>query len=422
MRIKHEHVLAAGFVLLCAITAGAETAMIETAVIETATIEITWSGIADLVDEHPLLAAGEQAIVAARGAVDAAGARPNPTLEAALGRVRERPGEPFGRQWDLSLTLPLDWLSRRSPRVDAARADLDAAAVERETIRRDVLLELRTQFWNLVHDQRQVVVVEELARETANLAAAVGRRVEAGEARPVEGTQAEIERELVDDELAAARTALASRQAQLALWIGAPPGATIVAVADLETLPAPPDPEAATAVDAAGQPALQLEAARVRALAADLAAERRERLPAFSLTAYTSRELDQRARGGGIAVDLPLWDWNSGGIAQAQAQLAAGRSREESRRRAFAAEIVAAVAACRTSRETASRLAAGVVPRSASAAAVIEKTYLAGETGLLEVIDARRTLLASRRRLLDALAQAQIDHCRLRALIGEELP
>ncbi|MDO9172404.1 MAG: TolC family protein [bacterium] len=421
MRIKHEHVLAAGFVLLCAVTAGAETAMIETAV-----IEITWSGIADLVDEHPLLAAGEQGILAARGAVDAAGARPNPTLEAALGRVRERPGEPFGRQWDLSLTLPLDWLSRRSPRLDVARADLDAAAAEHETIRRDVLLELRTQFWNLVHDQRQVVVVEELARETANLASAVGRRVEAGEVRPVEGTQAEIERELVDGELAAARTALASRQAQLALWLGAPPGATIVAVADLEALSEPPDPGAGSGGDIsgniAGQPALRLEAARVRALAAELSAERRERLPAFSLMAYTSRELDQRARGGGIAVDLPLWDWNSGGIARAQAQLAAGLSREEARRRAFAAEIVAAVAACRTSFETASRLAAGVVPRSASAAAVIEKTYLSGETGLLEVIDARRTLLASHRRLLDALAQAQIDHCRLRALIGEELP
>jgi len=413
MRIKHEHVLAAGFVLLCAITAGAETVTIEPAV-----IEITWSGIADLVDGHPLLAAGEQGILAARGAVDAAGARPNPTLEAALGRVRERPGEPFGRQWDLSLTLPLDWLSRRSPRLDAARADLDAAAAEQETIRRDVLLELRTQFWNLVHDQRQFAVVEELARETANLASAVGRRVAAGEARPVEGTQAEIERELVDGELAAARTALASRQAQLALWLDAPPGATIVAVADLEALPDPPDPDDPIA----GQPALRLEAARVRALAADLVAARRQRLPAFSLTAYTSRELDQRARGGGIAVDLPLWDWNSGGIARAQAQLAAGRSREEARRRAFAAEIVAAVAACRTSFDTASRLAAGVVPRSESAAAVIEKTYLSGETGLLEVIDARRTLLASHRRLLDALAQAQIDHCRLRALIGEELP
>ncbi|MBK7701521.1 MAG: TolC family protein [bacterium] len=421
MRIKHEHVLAAGFVLLCAITAGAENTMLEPAV-----IEITWPRITDLVDGHPLLAAGEQGILAARGAVTDAGARPNPTLEAALGRVRERPGEPFGRQWDLSLTLPLDWLSRRSPRVDAARADLDAAAAEHETIRRDVLLELRTQFWNLVHDQRQVAVVEVLARETANLASAVGRRVEAGEARPVEGTQAEIERELVDSDLAAARTALASRQAQLAFWLGAPPGSTIVAVADLEALPDPPDPDLGFGGDISGniggQPTLLVEAARVRALAAELSGERRERLPAFSLLAFTSRELDQRAQGGGIAIDLPLWDWNSGGIARAQARLAAGRSLQEARRRAFAAEIVAAVAAFRTSLETASRLADNVVPRSASAASVIEKTYLLGEASLLEVIDARRTLLASRRQLLDALAQAQIDHCRLRALIGEELP
>ncbi len=412
MLINKKHVLAAGFVLLIA----------NAAVAEPAVIEITWSEITGLVDAHPLLAAGEYGVEAAQGAVAAAGARPNPVLEAALGRGRERPGEEFGRQWDLSLTLPLDWLSRRSPQVTAAKAGLDAAAAEREAIRREALLELRTQFWRLVHDQEQVVVVEGLARETSNLATAVGRRVQAGEARPVEQTQVEIERELIDGELAAARSSLASLQAQLALWLGAPEGGRIVAVADLNVLPALPGPVAELGATAADQPALRAEAARVRVLAADLSAEKRQRLPAFSLMAFTTKEQERRAHGAGIAVDLPLWNWNSGGIAVAQAQLAAGRSREEARRRSFAAEIVEAVAACRISIESASRFAAGVVPRSASAASVIEKTYLLGETSLLEVIDARRTLLASRRQLLDALAQAQIDHCRLRALIGEELP
>jgi cobalt-zinc-cadmium efflux system outer membrane protein len=414
-----KSVLAAGVVLFLAAVATIGSSAADP---EPPVIEITWDGIAGLVDAHPLLSEGAQRLAAAQGAVGVSGALPNPVLEGVVGRGRERPGEAYGRQWDLSLTLPLDWMAQRPPRVAAAAAELAVAAAEGESIRRDALLELRTQFWRLVHDQARVGVVGELDRQMADLAAAVDRRVEAGESRPLERTRVGIERELVADELQTARISLASRQAQLALWLGAPAGARIVAVADLAALPLPPDPDVAATPPAADHPELVAGEARVRALAAGLSAAKRARVPAFSLMAFTSREQQRRAHGAGIAVDVPLWNWNRGGVAQAQAQLAAGRSREEVRRRTLAAAIVEAAAACRASLATASRYAAGVVPRAADAAAVVEKTYLLGEASLLEVIDARRTLLASRRQLLDALAQAQIDHCRLRALTGEENP
>ena len=62
------------------------------------------------------------------------------------------------------------------------------------------------------------------------------------------------------------------------------------------------------------------------------------------------------------------------------------------------------------------------MPRSETAASTMERTYQLGEASLLEVIDARRTLLDSRRLYLSALAQAQLDCSRLGALAGEELP
>ena len=50
----------------------------------------------------------------------------------------------------------------------------------------------------------------------------------------------------------------------------------------------------------------------------------------------------------------------------------------------------------------------------------MEKSYELGEANLLEVIDARRTLLDSRRLYLSAIAEAQIDCSRLDSLVGEE--
>jgi cobalt-zinc-cadmium efflux system outer membrane protein len=61
-----------------------------------------------------------------------------------------------------------------------------------------------------------------------------------------------------------------------------------------------------------------------------------------------------------------------------------------------------------------------ILPRSEAAAYTTEKTYLVGETSLLEVLDARRTLLDSRRLYLSALAKAHLDCNRLGVLVGEE--
>jgi len=103
-------------------------------------------------------------------------------------------------------------------------------------------------------------------------------------------------------------------------------------------------------------------------------------------------ELDRRAYGVGLEVDLPLWNWNSGRIARAEALLAAGRKRAEATRREVEATVLEVQAACQASVLTATRLKDNVVPRSESAARTMDRTYQLGEASLLEVIDARRTL------------------------------
>jgi cobalt-zinc-cadmium efflux system outer membrane protein len=146
------------------------------------------------------------------------------------------------------------------------------------------------------------------------------------------------------------------------------------------------------------------------------------RAPSFLVTGFTTAELDRRAFGVGLAVDLPIWNWNSGRIAQAEAKLAAGQERAEATRLDVETAVLETEADCRASLATAVRFRDHVVPRSEAIAFTVERAYQLGEASLLEVIDARRTLLDSRRLYLSALAQAQIDCSRLVALVGGELP
>ena len=381
-------------------------------------LDVTFSDIVRLVDQHPRLAAGRLEVEAARGGVDAAGEVPNPTLEGNVGEGIGRLDGASSVEWGLALTVPLGWIAQRGSRIDAAQAEVDVALAEALVLRRDVLLRLGTLFFCLAYEQARVASLEELEAQTAELVRTIRMRVDKGATRPVEATRVEIELEKVASDLESARTSLSSRQAELALWLGA--GAKVVAVADLAALPVAPDREAALAKARRSHPSLAVAAARTRVLEADVGIERMARVPELSLTGFTSHELDRRAYGVGLAVDLPLWSWNTGRIEEAEASLAASRKRAEAAGLELGAAVIQAQSSCAASVATAARLRDNVVPRSESAASTMEKTYELGEANLIDVIDARRTLLESRRLYVSALAQARIDCSRLDVLIGEE--
>lgn len=383
-------------------------------------VKVTWPDIVRLVDQHPRLSVGKFQVDAARGGVDAAGAVPNPILEGNVGQGVARTGGASRVEWGLAVTMPLGWIAQRGSRIDAAEAEVDVALAESKALRRDVLLQLRTLFWNLAYEQARVTSLVDLEAQTLALVETVRKRVEKGEVRPVEATRVEIELEKVTSELESARTSLSARQAELALWLGLPARGTILAVVELDALPVAVDRDTALAKARLAHPALAVARARTRFLEAEVGTERMARVPSFFVTGFTNYELDRRAYGVGLAVDLPLWNWNSGRIAQAEAKLAAGRKQAQATGLEVEASVLEAQSACQASVATATRFRNNVVPRSESAASTMEKTYQLGEASLLEVIDARRTLLDSRRLYLSALAQAQIDCSRLGALVGEE--
>jgi cobalt-zinc-cadmium efflux system outer membrane protein len=416
------------FVLLSASFAKAEPGQPDSGPVPTiasdgsfaAVVRVTWPDIVRLVDQHPQLASSKLQTDAARAAADASSAIPNPALEATVGQGRALVGDSSRLEWGLSLSMPLGWIAQRGSRIDQAEAEVDAVEAESNSLRREVLLQFRTLFWNLVYERDRIASLVTLEAQISQLVRTVNKRVEMGEVRPVEATRVEIELEKVTAELEAARISLSSRQAQLALQLGVPAGTQLVPIADLDALPVAMDRETALARARTTHPVLAVARARTRSLEADVSIERMARFFSFSITGFAAYELDRRAYGVGLAVDLPVWNWNSGRIAQANAKLAAGRMQADSSALELESAVIEAQAACHSSVATATRLGNNVLPRSETAAATIEKTYQLGEASLLDVIDARRTLLDARHLYMSALAQAQINCSRLGALVGEE--
>jgi cobalt-zinc-cadmium efflux system outer membrane protein len=368
------------------------------------------------VDRDPRVAASRSRVRSAEGAVGAARTPPNPEVEAAAGRGTAREGPARRDEWEIEVSIPLDWLARRGPAIDAARAGVDEAAAEGEALRAEVSAELWRLFVRAGYAQSEVATLEATEEQVEGLTRLVRRRVEAGEGRPVEVPRVEIELERVRNELAAARASRDGALAQLGGWLASP-----VRSVELPATP-PAAADAAPAAGAARHPRVRTALARASAARAEAAGARRSRFPAVSVGGFYASELDREAVGGRVGVELPLWDWKSGHVRRAEAAAAAEGSRAEAERRAVEAALADAAASCGRAREVADRQKASILPRAEEAARVLERTFQLGEAGILDVIDARRVLLEARREAISSARDRDVECGALILLSGRELP
>lgn len=377
---------------------------------------LRWAEVAAAIDRDPRIAASRSRVRSAEGGVTVALTPPNPELEAIAGRGAAQEGPARRNEWGLTLSIPLDWLARRGPEIDAARATADEAMAEAEALRAEASAELWRLFVRGGYAQSEVETLEATEQQVEALTRLIRRRVDAGEGRPVEVPRVELELERVRNQVTGARAARDGAFAQLGAWLGVP-------IQRVELPPAPPPKESiVSAGELARHPRIRAALARAEAARAEASAARRSRIPGLSVGAYYLSELDREAVGGRIGVELPLWDWKTGRIRRAEAAAAAAASRADAEGRALGAEFAEAIASCGRARAVADRQKTDILPRAEESARTLERTFQLGETGILDVIDARRVLLDARREVLSSARDRDVECGALILLSGRELP
>jgi len=396
---------------LCAVTYSEPRAADRTAPLQ-------WQEVVSGLDRNPRFREAALRASAARAGVDAVGQIPNPRLEVTAGEGRTADGSLRKTEWALGITVPLEWLGTRDARTDAARAAASEAEEEGALVRQELLLRLRRLFVLVAHDDRLVDSLAASSRQADDLARLVRLRVERGEARPPELPRVEVEAERARLALGQAQARAMVHRDQLSVWIGRPVDQVAI---DLAQVPDPPTLAEVRERVALDQPRVRSTRDRIASAAAEVRAERSQRIPAMSLSGYALSEVDRSAVGGGLGVEFPVWNWNSGKIAQAEAIQAAEESRLLVATYEARASLVESWAMCTQGRLASRRLREEVVPRAEVAAFKMERSYQLGESPLFETLDSRRSLLEVRRELLAAELDQQLECGTLTILAGGDL-
>jgi cobalt-zinc-cadmium efflux system outer membrane protein len=361
----------------------------------------------------------------------AAGLYPNPVLSYSIGNLVLGAGNPgnsppapehpgfFGQpQHTIGLSEVIDVWAKRSARLRAADEGIKYRRLVVEDALREIVYSVRSAFADVVRKQSE----RDLSRETRDRYAETVRlsrsRRAAGEISEAELGKIELEglkyeNDVIDNsmEYDLAREKLASL---LGIGTRLPfraefplPGTMSVSVAQwtADALAHRPD-------------VLATRAARTFASAV-ISSEKREALPDLTLgLSYTHSQFtvsgdNPNTLGLSASVPLPIFDRNQAGIGRAE--LEARRAENEAIKLGLEVRREVAEAARRLERVQALLAVyegGGMLGRAETALKVAEKSYQAGASSLLELLEARRTYIETRGSYLGAqndYRQALVD-------------
>jgi cobalt-zinc-cadmium efflux system outer membrane protein len=341
----------------------------------------------------------------------AAGTWANPTLEL----TRDKTGVTRETSWQLM--QPLDISGRRGLREDAARHRIRASESDNLARKNERAVELRRAFHDLLHRQETLRAVGEWSARFAVIGSVVDKLARAGEVAGYDRRRLEREQRSAEARLAETHADLDRARARLAALIGR----TVVEGVDGRLLPEPPPAMPALQARLAARPDLSALAARVDAAQADNAAARHN-LPELTVGIGGKRADDGALRENGnlvmLALSLPLFDRQQAGDRRSAAQAQAARAELDLARQQAEGELAGLHRQLTQLIIAAERFRGTAATPSAELVRIAETAYRAGESTILELLDAYKGALEAETTALDLEWKAREVRIELDQLTG----
>lgn len=346
-----------------------------------------------------------------------AGLRPNPELSVEAENVGGT-GEFRGTrsaEVTTGLALPIELGGKRSARIGLADAQIGVAQLERAIATADLREKLVASYAAVLASDRRLEIATREADFAATGHRAASARVTAGAASPIEQQRAQVLRINADLAVDKARRGAANARANLermtGLGIAGPLDAQWFERID-GAGPAEPVSVEETLAFAAAEANLSTASAQVRLA-------RAQRVPDITLSAGARRlsATNDTAAVLGVSIPFPLFNGGSAAVDQALAQESVAQAHKRLALLQTEQEIAEAQAALSDAAATARAAGGPAMNAALEAARIAELGYANGKFSQLDLIEAQRTLSATRANHVAALEAYHLAKARLARLL-----
>ena len=362
--------------------------------------------IAIAIETNQELASFSWEVRAREGRAAQAGVLSNPELEFSLenfGGNKDLRGFD-GAEYTLAITQLIELGDKRGKRSHAAGIERDLAEWDFKIKKRDLINEITKAFIDVIAEQERLNVADELYRIGKESLDAVSVRVQAGKVSPIEESRALAELSKTAVEFERAKGTLDAARTRLAMVLGGTAPFFEKAAGQLDLADAPPSLEQLLRhIDQNPDVARWPQEIEQRTAILNLEQANRIPNPSVSIGVKRFRETDTSALVAGISLPLPLFNRNTGAVAEAKSKL----SKAEAERKAALLKARMAIAEAHLSLSgafaEATALKTAILPALLTAFQAVQEGYRYGKFGYLDLLEAQRSLSESKKQFIESV-------------------
>ncbi|MDJ0852534.1 MAG: TolC family protein [Myxococcota bacterium] len=316
----------------------------------------------------------------------------NPRVVGMGGRLEgRRSGVNDGDNIRVTLNQPIESPFARIAERRASDAALAVAGAATKAAEAELVARVKLAFSQAVLAEQLRVLSEEQLELLSRVREGIARKVEVGEGPGLDLARAETEVLKARRDLAAAKVAVSQAELSLRNAIGDLEGEAIQVEGALPPFDLPP---LEVLLEDLYERSPLITQARLDIDRAhhEVDFQKQLRLAGFGFQAEWEREPDDDKVLLGLRIPLPVWNRRGGEIAEAEAGLARARALLAERELSVALEVQSLYNARELAREQLTLIEQGMLEEAQRAVRGAEVAYRSGERGILEYLDAQRTL------------------------------
>lgn len=373
------------------------------------------------IKNNPLISAKLKEVEAKKVAYQASKTFFNPELEFHKGQGKLYESSLKRNTDGVSLSQYLENPLKRHYRIQMFEKDWLAAENRFDFSKLEFTFEIKNLYYKILLLKNN----EELARKNLdsiqNIYELIKKRVQLGETKELEAIKLYVETLKAQNELNKIQTEIRLAMENLNKFLGnsLPPDFTVSGELDYRPMAI----SEKSLLDKAlfSHPLIKTKEEDLEYAKSNLSYVKWQRLPDFTLSGFVHNELDGKNKGIGISFDIPLWNFKSKEIAEAEIL----RMKQSEELRALEMEIETEVKAklnkLRLSEQTIQLFHEGLLKQAEESLKISEISYKQGEISLIDYLDSQRTYYSILKDYQDSLYAWNSDKAALEKAIGEEI-
>ena len=405
------------FLILCVMTHGA--------VAEGLTVD---EAVRLVLQNNTALQAQQQTIAIAEGELRQARTFPhNPRLEGEGITGRERNDvRQNTRTFTVKLSQEIPLGGKWRQRKEIATAGLERTTRDVQNAQRELVKEVKETFYRILFLEAKRAFADqalELAQQLLHLAE---ERYRVGESAQLDVNLARVEGQNVQRQRLEVLSQLTQTRAMLNRLLARPPEAPLTVSGTLDASAPPLDVEPLRQQALQQRPDLRSRDAAVEAATGEVALAKAQRIPDVEVAFIFEREetgVDiKQTFGGGLAVPLPLWNRNAGGIAAAQARTRVAELERAALQQVVTTEVANTVTELQRLRTSLQLFHETILPQSRENLSLLRQAFSAGEVGIVPLVTEQRAFIAISNEYLETRFAYRTTLVALESILGGVTP